>query len=206
MVCHCSVPDVFPQPDTAIFHPAGDDAALLLLLARSTDKEMARMLDYLKTENRILRSKLPKRGEGTWDEFIRIHAKTLWASDFISKKVWTLGGLVDFFILFFIHVDTRKVHVAGITATPDGGWMAQQARNMCMFFDDWSDKPQYIVCDKDTKSTQQFEAILKSNDIELKRTAVRAPNQNAYAERFAQTLQQECLDHFIILGKRTPLP
>jgi len=68
----------------------------------------------------------PKRGEGTWDDFIRIHAKTLWACDFISKRVWTLGGLVDFFVLFFIHVDTRKVHIAGITPNPDGRWMAQQ--------------------------------------------------------------------------------
>lgn len=105
------------------------------------------------------------------------------------------------FILFFIHVDTRKVHIAGITPNPDGEWMAQQARNMCMFFDDWPDKPEYIVCDKDTKFTEQFEAILESDNIELKRTAVRAPNQNAYAERFAQTLQQECLDHFVVLGE-----
>jgi putative transposase len=144
----------------------------------------------------------PKRGEGTWDDFIRIHAKTLWACDFISKKVWTLGGLVDFFVLFFIHVDTRKVHIAGITTNPDGRWMAQQARNMCMFFDEWPDRPKYIVCDKDTKFTEQFEAILESDDIELKRTAVRAPNQNAYAERFAQTIQQECLDHFVVLGEK----
>jgi putative transposase len=73
---------------------------------------------------------------------------------------------------------------------------------MCMFFDDWPDKPEYVVCHKDKKFTQQFEAILKSGDIELKRTAVRTPNQNAYAERFAQTLQRECLDHFVVLGKK----
>ena len=144
----------------------------------------------------------PKRGEGTWDDFIRIHAKTLRACDFISKKVWTLGGLVDFFVLFFIHIDTRKIHIAGITPNPDGRWMAQQARNLCMFFDDWPDRPEYIVCDKDTKFTAQFEVILESDDIELKRTAVRAPNQNAYAERFAQTIQQKCLDHFVVLGEK----
>jgi len=144
----------------------------------------------------------PKRGEGTWDDFIRIHAKTLWACDFISKKVWTRGGLVDFLLLFFIHVDTRKVHVAGITANPDRRWMAQQARNLGMLFDEWPDQPEYIVCDKDTKFTGQFEAILKSDDIELKRTAVRAPNQKVYAERFAQTVQQECLDHFVVLGEK----
>jgi putative transposase len=62
----------------------------------------------------------PKRGEGTWDDFIKIHAKTLWACDFFSNKVWTLGGLIEYFILFFIQPGTRKVHIAGITAKPDG--------------------------------------------------------------------------------------
>ena len=57
------------------------------------------------------------------------------------------------------------------------------------------------MCDKDTKFTKQFEAILKDDGTKLRRTAIRAPNQNAYAERFAQTLQQECLDHFIVLGE-----
>jgi putative transposase len=143
----------------------------------------------------------PRSGEGTWSEFLKIHAKTLWACDFLSKKVWTMGGLVDFFVLFFIHVDTRKVYIAGITANPDDEWMAQQSRNLCMMFDEWPDKPQYIVCDQDTKFTAHFEEILKSEGIKLKWTAVRAPNQNAYAERWVQTIQQECLDHFIVLGE-----
>jgi putative transposase len=62
----------------------------------------------------------PKRGPGTWDEFIKIHAKTLWACDFFSKKVVTIGGIVEYFVLFFIQPGTRQVHIAGITATPDG--------------------------------------------------------------------------------------
>jgi len=78
----------------------------------------------------------PKRGEGTWDEFIKIHAKTLWACDLFSKKVWTLGGLVEYFVLFFIQPGTRRVHIAGITANPNGVWMAQQTKNLCMFFAD----------------------------------------------------------------------
>ena len=68
----------------------------------------------------------PKRGQGSWDEFVKRHAATLWACDFFSKKVWTAAGLVDIFVLFFIHVGTRQVHVAGMTAHPDGRWMAQQ--------------------------------------------------------------------------------
>ena len=116
--------------------------------------------------------------------------------------MWTRGGLIDFFILFFIQIDTRKVHIAGITANPDGRWMAQQARNLCMYFDELPDRPRYIVCDRHSKFTRQFREILKDDDVRVVQTAVRAPNQNAYAERFAQTLQQECLDHFIVLGEK----
>jgi putative transposase len=61
----------------------------------------------------------PKRGEGTWNEFLKRHAKTLWATDFFSKKVWTMRGLVDVLVLFFIHVGSRRVYLAGVTAHPD---------------------------------------------------------------------------------------
>ncbi len=62
----------------------------------------------------------PTRGEGSWDEFIKMHAKTLWACDFFSKKVWTLGGLVEYFVLFFIQPGTRRVYIAEITVNPGG--------------------------------------------------------------------------------------
>jgi putative transposase len=62
----------------------------------------------------------PKRGAGTWHDFVQRHVKTLWATDFFTKKVWTPRGLVEFYVLFFIHIDTRRVHVAGLTANPDG--------------------------------------------------------------------------------------
>jgi hypothetical protein len=101
-------------------------------------------------------------------------------------------------VLFFIQPGTRQVHIAGITANPEGAWMAQQARNMCMYFADQPDQAKYLVCDRDTKFTAQFQAILESEGVEVVQTAIRAPNQNAYAERFAQTIQQECLDWFVV--------
>lgn len=144
----------------------------------------------------------PNRGEGSWDQFITMHAKTLWACDFFSKRVWTLGGLVEYFVLFFIQPGTRQVHIAGITTNPDGDWMAQQARNLSMFFADRPEAARYVVCDRDAKFTAEFRAILKSDGVDVVRTAVRAPNQNAYAERFVQTIKSECLDLFIVLGEK----
>ncbi|HUY88178.1 MAG TPA: hypothetical protein VMV10_05565 [Pirellulales bacterium] len=70
----------------------------------------------------------PKRGEGAWDGFVKRHAETLWATDSFSKKVWTKSGLVEFFVLFFINVATRRVHIAAMTPLSNSVWMAQQAR------------------------------------------------------------------------------
>ena len=67
----------------------------------------------------------PKRGRGTWHEFIERHIKTVWATDFFTKTVWTLRGPVTYYVLFFIHLHTRRVHFAGMTPNPDGVWMAK---------------------------------------------------------------------------------
>lgn len=71
----------------------------------------------------------PRRGPGTWSDFLRRHAATLWASDSFSVRTLTQNGFVDLYVLFFIHVGTRRVYLPGVTAHPDAAWVAQQARN-----------------------------------------------------------------------------
>jgi putative transposase len=186
---------------------------LILRIAGETGWGTARILGGLtKLGVRVARSTVsaillehgfdpgPKRGEGTWSEFVARHAETLWATDFFSKKVWTTCGLVDVFVLFFIHIGSRRVHVAGITTNPDGAWMAQQARNMSMVFADEPVKPSHLIMDMDTKFTAQFRQILESDGIEMVRVGPRKPNLNAHAERFVQSVKTECLDHFVCFG------
>ena len=60
----------------------------------------------------------------------------------------------------------------------------------------------FLICDNDTKFTAQFVALLKSSDMTVVRTAIRSPNQNAFVERVIQTLRRECLNHFVIVGRR----
>jgi putative transposase len=143
----------------------------------------------------------PRRGEGSWDDFLKRHRDTLWACDFFSKKVWTLNGLVEAFVLFFIHPGSRRVHLAGMTANPDRGWMVQQARNMAMLFDGEPVKPKYLLRDRDGKFVKEFDAILATEGIAVTPIGVRAPNQNAVAERFVQSVRGECLDHFVVFGE-----
>ena len=143
----------------------------------------------------------PERGEKPWADFIKQHAATLWATDFFSKKVWTLRGYVDVFVLFFIHIDSRRVYLAGMTTHPDNTWMKQQAKNLCMHWDGWTVKPTHLIRDFDCKYTKDFDAILKEETVEVKRVGPRKPNMNAHAERFVQSIKQECLDHFICFGE-----
>jgi putative transposase len=112
----------------------------------------------------------PKRGKGTWHQFVQRHVKTLWATDFFTKTVWTLRGPVTYYVLFFIHLHSRRVHVAGITRSPDGAWMAQMARNMSMVFaeEPAEFRPTHIIRDRDTKFTAQFCAILETDGIEFR--------------------------------------
>jgi hypothetical protein len=109
----------------------------------------------------------PRRGKGTWSEFVKLYMKTLWATDFFTQTVWTLRGPVVYYVLFFIHIETQRVHLAGMTPHPDGVWMAQQARNLSMFFDEQGEtKSTHIIRDRDTKFTAEFCAILESDGID----------------------------------------
>jgi hypothetical protein len=78
--------------------------------------------------------------------------------------------------------------------------MVQQARNIAMIFDDEAVKPKYLLRDRDSKFVKEFDALLTSEGIAVTPIGVRAPNQNAVAERFVQSVKSECLDHFVVFG------
>lgn len=127
----------------------------MLRLARENDWGYTRILGELKKlgVRKICRSTVvnilreagldpgPKRGEDTWDDFIRRQAATLWSCDFFTKQVWTLRGLVEVYVLFFLNVETRRVHVAGMTAHPDRAWVVRQARNTAILLSELEVKP-----------------------------------------------------------------
>jgi len=144
----------------------------------------------------------PKRGAGTWNEFVRRHMQTLWACDFFTKKVWTLHGPVEYYVLFFVHVATRRVHIVGMTPHPNGAWMEEQARKLCEYFRQQGDaKPTHIIRDRNTKSTAKFCSILKSEGIQFRPIPPLSPNLNAFAEAWVQRVKRECLDHFMVFGE-----
>jgi transposase InsO family protein len=137
----------------------------------------------------------------TWREFIRSHLHVLWATDFFSTEVWTLGGLVTFYVLFFIKLDTREVHIAGITSSPNEQWMMQVARNLTM--EEWGIlKPgQYLIHDRDQKFCPAYNQLLDDAGVKRLPLPPRSPNLNAVAERFVRSVKEEALSRFILFGE-----
>src|SRR5262249_29814731 len=137
----------------------------------------------------------------TWKEFIRTHMEVLVATDFFTTEVWTLGGLVTYYILFFIHLGSRKVHIAGMTLHPNAEWTMQIARNITM--EEWGflSPGQYLIHDRDGKYCPAFQHIIDTAGVTRVPLPPRSPNLNAYAERWVRSVKEECLARLILFGE-----
>src|SRR5215475_2863504 len=137
----------------------------------------------------------------TWPAFIRTHLALLAGTDFFTAEVLTLRGLVTYYVLFFIHLDSRWVDIAGVTIHPDELWMQQMARNVTMEGCGTLRDCRYLLHDRDTKYTRSFRAIIASGQVEPLTLPARCPNLNAYAERWVRSVKEECLSKVILLGE-----
>ena len=144
----------------------------------------------------------PQRGEGTWDEFLKVHAATLWQCDFYAKRCLTLKGWKNLYLLVFLHVGTRRVFIAPSTFHPKNDWVTEQADAFLRHAEAENLGVKIVMHDRDTKFTAAFDQRLKDAGAKVRKTAFRSPNTNAYVERFLQTLQQEALDYFIVFGQQ----
>src|SRR5262249_38229737 len=137
----------------------------------------------------------------TWKEFIRTHMDVLVATDFFTTEVWTLGGLVTYYVLFFIHLGSRHIHVAGVTPHPNAAWMMQVAPNVTM--EEWGllSPGQYLIHDRDTKFCAAFQQIIDEAGVERLVLPLRATNLNAYAERWVRSVKDEALSRLILFGE-----
>jgi putative transposase len=98
-------------------------------------------------------------------------------------------------------LDTRRVHVAGVTANPDGAWVIQQARNLLLVLGEPGRRVRFLLRDRDTKFCRSFDDVFRSEGAEVLLTPVQAPNANAYAERWVRTVRAECLEWLLIVGR-----
>src|SRR6266853_3166350 len=147
-------------------------------------------------------SPAPKRKQTiSWKNFIRSHRDVLVGMDFFTTEVLTLKGLTTYYVLFFIHLETRQVNLAGFTPYPDQEWMEQQGRNITM--EEWGCLKgcRYLLHDRDTKFCQSFRELIQTGSVNPLRLPARSPNLNSYAERWVRSVKEECLSRLILFGE-----
>jgi putative transposase len=137
----------------------------------------------------------------TWREFIRTHLEVLAATDFFTAEVWTLGGLVTYDVLFFVHLSSRQIHIAGMTPHPHRAWMMQVARNVTMEQWGFLAPGQYLIHDRDGTYCLAFQQIIDAAGVTRVPLPPRSPNLNAYAERWVRSVKEECLSRVVLFGE-----
>jgi transposase InsO family protein len=140
-----------------------------------------------------------ERGGLSWRAFLRAQAGSMLAVDFLTVETISLHRLC---VLFFIELGGRRVHLAGCTASPTGAWVTQQARQFVWMVHERPSPFRFLIRDRDSKFTRDFDAVFASEGIEIIKTPVRAPKANAIAERFVRTIRAERLDWLLIVNQR----
>jgi putative transposase len=141
----------------------------------------------------------PRRVGPTWSEFLRAQAKGIIATGFFTvETVW----LRTLYVLMFVELHTRRVHVTASTSHPDSAWVTQQARNLAMELEDGPTPVRFLIHDRDAKFSGPFDEVFRSEGAEVILTPIRAPNANAHAERWIETARAECLDWSLIMSRR----
>jgi hypothetical protein len=162
-------------------------------------------LSYQTVGNILVRHDVPpapKRKHTTnWKDFIRTHLDVLAGTDFFTVEVVTLKGLITYYVLFFIHLGSRKVCLAGMTPHPDEKWMQQMARNVTLEQWGFLGNCRYLRHDRDSKFCPSFDEIIELGNVKPIPLPARSPNLNAFSERWVKSVKEECLSKLVLFGE-----
>jgi len=138
----------------------------------------------------------PERNSQSWTTFLRSQAAGIVACDFFTVDAVLLRR---YYVLFFIELQTRRVHLAGVTTKPTGGWTAQAARNFTM-----RDGPtiRFLIRDGASQFIGGFDEVFRADGATIIRTPPYTPVANAYAERWVGTVRRELCDRTLIWNHR----
>ena len=137
----------------------------------------------------------------TWRECLAAHGDVLAAADCCTVEVWTPRGLTRFTVLVLIHLASRRVQVAGISAEPDGPGVPQLMRHATDAEDGCLRHIRFLIHDRDPLFQPAGHDTLPPADVTPLRRPARAPNLNAYTERFGRTIKDSCLERMVLIGE-----
>jgi len=141
----------------------------------------------------------PRRGHTTWRAFLAQHRDQVLACDFFTVDTLCLQRL---YVLFFIGLGSRRLHLAGCTAHPTAAWVTQQARQFSWRLQEAGGQPiRFLIRDRDGKFPASFDLVFAAEGLAVVKTPPRTPNANAVAERAVRSLREECLDHLLIVNQ-----
>jgi putative transposase len=144
----------------------------------------------------------PKRSQTTtWKDFIASHLDVLAGTDFFTAEVLTWRGLATYYVLFFIHLESRRVTLAGLTRHPTYEWMLQMAHNATDESSGFLRGQRYLLHDRNTKFSSAFLDVLRSSGIQPLALPPPSPNLNASQSAGWGSVRQECLSKLILLGE-----
>jgi hypothetical protein len=129
----------------------------------------------------------PRRSGSTWTQFLTTQARTILACDFFTVDNVFFKRI---YVLFFLELATRQVHLAGVSAHPTTAWVTQQARNLVIDLDQRAEGLRFLIRDRDAKFSAPFDAVFTTAGIEIIRTPPQAPRANAHAERWVATVRR----------------
>jgi transposase InsO family protein len=137
----------------------------------------------------------------SWQTFLRAHWGAIAGADFFTTEVWTWRGLVTYDTVFVLDSASRRVQMLGSTPHPEAFFMHQVGR-LLTFADEGVLGPAHVlICDRDSQWRPDVRRVLADAGVRVVMTPIRAPNANAYAERFVRSIKEECLDRLIPMGE-----
>jgi putative transposase len=123
------------------------------------------------------------------------------ATDFFTLEVLTLRALMTYYVLFFIHLESQRICLVGVTGHLHEEWMEQMARHGTIEDSGFLNNRRHLLHDRDRRCCQGFRDVIRAEGIEPIALPARSPNLNAYAERSVRSVKEECSSKLILLGE-----
>jgi transposase InsO family protein len=138
-----------------------------------------------------------RNGSIGWRHLMTHYKEQILACDFFTVETVFLQTI---YVLFFIELGSRRIHFASVTTNPNQVWVTQQARQLVWKLSDRAKPLRFLIHDNDSSFCPAFDTVFESEGFHVIPTPVRAPNANAFSERWVRTVREECLDYILIFN------